>query len=126
MSTATELTSEQVAAFQVAAWRRHEREQKELMLREERAWMLARRTAALVREQFDARRVALFGSLVHEGCFTQWSDVDIAVWGIRAEDTLRAIGAAMDLDGEIEVNLVDAATCSASILATIEQEGVGL
>ncbi len=126
MSTATELTSEQVAAFRVAAWRRHEREQKELMLREERAWMLAHRTAALVREQFDAQRVALFGSLVHEGCFTQWSDVDIAVWGIRAEDTLRAIGAAMDLDGKIEVNLVDAATCSISLLATIEQEGIGL
>ncbi len=126
MSTATELTSEQVTAYRVAAWRRHEREQKELMLREERAWMLAHRTAALVREQFDAQRVALFGSLVHEGCFTQWSDVDIAVWGIRAEDTLRAIGAAMDLDGKIEVNLVDAATCSISLLATIEQEGIGL
>ena len=126
MSTATELTSEQVAVYRAAALHRHEREQRELMLREERAWMLARRAAALVREQFDARRVALFGSLVHEGCFTPWSDVDIAVWGIHAEDTLRAIGAAMDLDGEIEVNLVDAATCSASLLATIEQEGVGL
>ncbi|WP_412709816.1 hypothetical protein [Atrimonas thermophila] len=33
----------------------------------------------------------LFGSLVHEECFTLWSDVDLAVWGLRPEDTFKAM-----------------------------------
>jgi predicted nucleotidyltransferase len=70
--------------------------------------------------------VAVFGSLVHPGCFTPWSDVDIAVWGLRPEDTFRAIGMAMGLDTEIAVNLVDIATCSTSLVQVIEREGVPL
>jgi hypothetical protein len=64
--------------------------------------------------------------LVHEGCFTLWSDVDIAAWGIAPEDTFRAIGAVMDLGGDIEVNLVDMGACRPSIRAVIEREGVEL
>ena len=124
--TALKLTPEQIATYRAAAWHRYEQEQHELALREKQAWELARRAAALLREQFAVMRVVVFGSLVHEGCFTHWSDVDIAAWGIRAEDTFRAIGTVMDLDGDIEVNLVDVNTCSASLLATIEREGVVL
>jgi len=126
MTTALRLTPEEVATYQAAARLRHELEQRELTLKEKRAWELARRAAALLRERFGATRTMAFGSLVHKGCFTPWSDVDIAAWGIRPEDTFRAIGAVMDIDVEIEVNLVDVETCSASLLATIEREGVEL
>lgn len=126
MTTVLELTPEEMAAYRIAARRRHEREQQELALREKRAWDLARRAAALLRQQFGATRVVVFGSLVHQGCFTPWSDVDIAAWGICPQDTFRAIGAVMDIDAEIEVNLVDVETCSSSLLATIEQEGMNL
>ena len=91
-----------------------------------RAWALARQAAVLLREEFAVERVVVFGSLVHEGCFTPWSDVDIAAWGIRPQDTFRAMGRVMDLDAEIELNLVDVGTCSDSLLMTIEQEGVAL
>ena len=57
---------------------------------------------------------------------TPWSDVDIAAWGIQPRDTFRAIGMVMDLDAEIELNLVDVGACSASLLATIEREGVAV
>jgi predicted nucleotidyltransferase len=70
--------------------------------------------------------VVVFGSLVHRGCFTPWSDVDLAAWGVRPEETFRAIGTVMDLDAEIEINLVDVETCSSSLLTMIEQEGVDL
>ncbi len=49
--------------------------------------------------------------------FTPWSDVDIAAWGIRPEDTFRAIGAVLDVDSEIEVNL---GACRASVREVIE------
>ncbi len=90
------------------------------------AWELARQAARLLKAQFGATRVVVFGSLVHEGCFTSWSDVDIAAWGIAPEDTFRAIGAAMDLGGDIEVNLVDMGACRPSLRVVIEQEGVEL
>lgn len=126
MATALGLTQEEMETYRAAARRRQDQEQQELAQREKRAWELARRAAALLRERFGASRVMVFGSLVHEGCFSPWSDVDLAAWGIRPEDTFRAIGAVMDIDAEIELNLVDVDTCSASLLVAIEREGVEL
>ena len=126
MTTALKLAPEEIAMYRAAARRQGEQEQRELAQREKRAWALARRAAALLREQFEADRVVVFGSLVHRGCFTPWSDVDLAAWGIQPQDTFRAIGMVMDLDAEIELNLVDVGTCSTALLATIEQEGVAL
>jgi predicted nucleotidyltransferase len=124
MTTAHEISPEEMAAYREGARRRREAEQRALAVREKRAWELARQAAAALREQFGVERVVVFGSLVHPGCFTPWSDVDIAAWGLRPDDTFRAIGVAMDLDTEIPVNLVDVNCCRASILRVIEEEGM--
>jgi uncharacterized protein len=126
MGTARELSAEQVAVYRASARRRHQDEVRALALREQRAWALARQAAALLRERFRVNRIVAFGSLVHSGCFTAWSDVDIAAWGLRPEDTLTALGMVMDLGGEIAVNLADVATCSESLLRVVEQDGVPL
>jgi hypothetical protein len=63
---------------------------------------------------------------VQPACFTPWSDVDLAVWGLLPTETFQAIGVAMDLAADIDVNLVDVGTCSASLLAAIERDGVKL
>ena len=127
---AFEVTPEAMAAYRATARRRWAQEQQALARRQERAWEVARRAAALLRAQFGATRVVAFGSLIHEGCFTSWSDVDIAAWGLRPEDTFRAMGAVMDLGMDlgpgIEVNLVDVGACRPTLLAVIEQEGVEL
>ncbi len=103
---------------------RDEREQEEA--RREQAWRLAQQAAALLRANFDVRRVVAFGSLVHPDRFTRWSDVDLAAWGLTPANWLRATGAVRELSREIELNLVDAATCSPELLAAIEREGVPL
>jgi predicted nucleotidyltransferase len=126
VSTVLKVSPEEMAVYRAAARRRQEREQQELAQLQERAWQAARRVAKLLKEQFGATRVVVFGSLVHRDCFTRWSDVDIAAWGIRPEDTFRAIGAVMDIDAEPEINLVDVGACRPSLLAAIEQEGVEL
>jgi len=126
MLTASEITPEEMAVYRATARRRWERERQALARRRERAWALARQAASLLKEQFGATRVVVFGSLVHKDCFTLWSDVDIAAWGIAPEDTFRAIGAVMDLGGDIEINLVDMGACRPSIRAVIEREGVEL
>jgi len=124
--TAAELTEEEIALYRAAARQRKAREDQALAQRIERAWALARQAAALLKEQFGATRVVVFGSLTREETFTPWSDVDVAAWGIRMEDTFRAIGAVWDLDSEIEVNLVDVNIARASMLRSIEREGIDL
>lgn len=101
-------------------------EQAEISRLLQEAWETARRAASLLREQFRATRVVVFGSLVHEACFTRWSDVNVAAWGIAPDDTLRAIGAVMDMDGPIKFNLVDVNACRPSLLEVIERDGINI
>jgi predicted nucleotidyltransferase len=124
MATASELSPEELAAYRAAARRRHEAEQRALVAREQRAWLLARQAANLLRDQFHVSWVVVFGSLIHPGCFTPWSDVDLAAWGLRPDNWLKAIGMVMDLDTDIALNLVDMGICKASIKEVIEREGV--
>ena len=126
MVTALELTSEDVERYRRTAQDRNERERANLVVRERRAWALAHEAAELLRNQVQAQRVVVFGSLIHPGCFTEWSDVDIVAWGIAPQDTWLAAGLVMDLSEDVEINLVDVSTCSASLLSVIERESVPL
>ncbi|MDX1522406.1 MAG: nucleotidyltransferase domain-containing protein [Anaerolineae bacterium] len=126
MPTIHNLAPEKLAVYRAAAQRRREQQQSELDDRRAQAWIAARQAARLLKAQFKATRVVLFGSLARGAGFTRWSDVDIAAWGIASEDTFRAIGAILDMDTEVAINLVDVNTCQPSLLAVIEQDGFDL
>lgn len=126
MPTTFNLTPEKVATYRATAQRRREQEKPMLARRREQAWAAARQAARLLREQFKATRVVVFGSLARESGFTRWSDVDIAAWGIAPADTFRAIGVVMDLETEVPVNLVDVNTCRPSLLKAIQEDGIEL
>lgn len=121
---AKDVTPEDIAAYRRALFARSQKAFPEIEKRRSQAWVLAHRAADILRERFGVKRVVLFGSLVHEGCFTLWSDVDLAVWGLRPEDTFKAMAFLRDLDENIEVNLVDIQSCNPSLRAVIESEGV--
>ena len=121
-----DFSPEKIAIYRETAIRRQKEHQSELKTRKERAWELARQAAKLLREKYNVKRVVVFGSLIYEGCFTQWSDVDIAAWGIPADLTFRAIGDVLDLDKTQEINLVDVNTCQPSLLTIIELDGADL
>lgn len=110
--------------YQAAARRYWQESQAERTQRQNRAWELARLAAQFLKEQFQATKVMVFGSLVRDDCFTLWSDLDIAAWGIAPHETLRAMEAVRDLDEGIDINLVDVGTCSPTLLTNIEQEGI--
>ena len=120
------ITPDDMAVYRATARRRRERQHQALRRRQARAWELAQRAARLLKAQFGVSRVVVFGSLGRAGCFTPWSDVDIATWGLSPHDTFRAMGAVRDLDAEIEINLVDVGACRPALLATIEREGIEL
>ena len=125
-SPALDLSPKKLAQYRGTAIRRQKARASKIKLRMKKGWNLARLAAQVLREQYHAQRVAVFGSLLQETSFNEWSDVDVAAWGIPPELTFRAIGAVMDLDPSFEINLVDANTCSQSLLNTIDQEGVDL
>ena len=118
------LSPDRLAQYRRTAISRQKTRMSKVKSRMKKGWKLARKAAKILREQYHAQRVVVFGSLLHEARFTQWSDVDIAAWGIPPEQTFRAIGAVMDLNSSLEINLVDVNSCSSSLLKAIEQEAV--
>jgi uncharacterized protein len=126
LKTAGHLTEKEIEAYRNSLIFRQEQETRELKQRRERAWSLALKAAEMLKERFGAKKVVLFGSLARERMFTMWSDVDLAAWGLRPEDTFRAIGEVYDLDEDIRVNLVDVSACLSSFLETIEKDGVDI
>jgi predicted nucleotidyltransferase len=121
-----DLPSLKLDEYRKTAIRRQKLRISKVKTRRERGWKLAKKAAKLLRSQFQAERVAVFGSLLSEARFTAWSDIDIAAWGIPSDQTFRAIGAVLDLDSSIEINLVDVNTCSSTLLKAIEKEAVDL
>lgn len=121
-----DIPPEKLAQYRETALRRQGARVSEIKARMDKAWKLAREAAEILRAKYHAGRVVVFGSLLHEARFTPWSDVDIAAWGIPPEQTFRAIGAALDLDSSIEINLVDVNTCAPSLLEAIEREAVDI
>lgn len=118
------LSPEKIARYRATALKRQAQEAAEVSQRRQKAWQIARQAADLLREEFNVTRIVVFGSLVRNNGFTRWSDIDIAAWGLAPEDTFRAIGAVMDLQTDIPVNLVDVNTARPSLMAAIEQDGV--
>ncbi len=76
-----------------------------------RAWDTAHRIAAMLYEVFGATQVAVFGSLAEEYYFSKWSDIDIVVWGIPNDKSLRALSVASDISRLFKVDLVMFENC---------------
>lgn len=91
-----------------------------------RAKALAREAARVLKEQFDASRVMLFGSLAHRLWFTPWSDIDLAAWDIPPHRFYDAVATITGFDRHLRINLVDATTASTELRHAIEEEGIEL
>lgn len=81
--------------------------------------------AKVLKERFQASKVMLFGSATRAD-FSQWSDIDLAVWGISASEYFRAVAFASGYSSIFKIDLVDAEDCSPSLLQHIIQNGIEL
>ncbi len=128
MPTALELTRAGWQPYLAAACQRppappltaSQRAARQMLLRKVRS------AAALLKRQYAARRVVLFGSLAHRGWFTSDSDVDLAVEGVSSADYWRAWRAAEESIGDRQVDLIDLADASDSLKRAIQRYGVEL
>lgn len=126
--TALELPVEEWKAYRPlqAILQRQSASQPQLARRRRQAKQLARQAAEILRKDFFAGRVVLFGSLANQGDFTLWSDVDLAAWGIPVDRFYAAVAAVTGLSADFKIDLVDAEACKASLRSAIDREGIDL
>lgn len=126
--TALELTSQQWQSYRPGrTTEAHDAGHIQRMeRRREKAWRVARQAATLLRMEYGAHKVVLFGSLVHKDWFTPWSDIDLAAWGIPPERFYGAVAAVTGLSPAFQVDLVDLDTCRSSLRDVVEREGIEL
>jgi predicted nucleotidyltransferase len=118
------ITPEEMEIYRRDAHERLKRRQEELAERRQRAWEAARQAADVLKKEFGASRVVLFGSLLHRELFHARSDVDLAAWEVQ--HYFRAVARLLDLDPEIEINLAPIEDVRPELRTVIEKEGVEL
>lgn len=126
MATTLAITPEKMATYRATALSRRQIEESALAQRKARALSVARQAAALLKAQFGASAVLLFGSLAHEQWFTASSDIDLAAWRINPADYFRAVAYLQDISPEFSIDLVSLEDCKATLRATILVEGKAL
>ena len=122
------ITPAQMAVYRRTAAERQAAERRALLEWRERALALAHEAAAVLRQQFGAEQVFLFGSLTCEVGEVMpvhaHSDVDLAAWGIAENEYLRAVACLLDLGGEIDIDLVRLEEATPQMQETIAGQGV--
>jgi uncharacterized protein len=108
-------------------WQKHEEERRQAILeRQKRAHQAARSAAVILREQFGATRVRLFGSLLYPQSFHKHSDIDLAAEGMDDTLILKAWCAVSATAPEFEFDLVTPDECRPEIWSSMESEGIEL
>jgi uncharacterized protein len=126
--TALDLTAEEKVLYQpVQAIERRQKQTGEMMqTRWDQMQQLAQLAAQILKEEYGAKRVVLFGSGIQPTALTQWSDIDLAAWGLPAQRYFAAVAAVTSLSEEFRIDLIDPESCSQSLLMTIERDGIDL
>ena len=99
-------------------------ERPRLEARRAEAMTIARSTAARLRNEFGATRVAIFGSLARED-FGLDSDIDIVVWGVarsKQATAFCALGAEQDAPGSFGPDIVFADSASQEFVHAIQDQ----
>lgn len=119
-----QITPAQLEKYRKTALEREAKLRLQISERYEHAWEITRQAAKILKGEFGASRVVVFGSLLHPELFHLRSDIDLGVWDVQ--NYFRAVSRIMDIDSEIEFDLVPVEDARAGILAVIQQEGVDL
>jgi predicted nucleotidyltransferase len=98
----------------------------ELSKRRRLAKVAALKAAKLLKSEFGATEVILFGSLARRGDFTLFSDIDLAVRGVPPDSFYAAVDAILGLNVGFKIDLAELETCPPALLKNIEKDGKSL
>jgi uncharacterized protein len=119
-------SQEQLAVYKRTAREREEARKEADAKRRTAALEVARQAAALLKREYGATRVVVYGSTAHGYWFNSESDIDLIAEGIPAKQYWRAWNAIDALTPEFEVNLVDWEDAKPALLESVEREGIEL
>ena len=114
---------EKMAVYRSTARQREQARRAAVEARRVCALALAQTASQLLKQQFGAQRVVLFGSILTPAFFHERSDIDLAVWGLDERLFLRALGRLLDLDPNFEFDLVEFEVAPPRLQASIQKEG---
>ena len=80
--------------------------------------------AGILKQEFQATEVRLFGSLLEKERFTEFSDIDIAERGIPPSKFYKAYARITREVSDFNIDLVDMEDCKEAIKDVIDKEGV--
>ncbi|MCL4561607.1 MAG: nucleotidyltransferase domain-containing protein [Chloroflexi bacterium] len=119
-----QFSQEEMEIYRRNARARSIKRQYELDARRQRAWEIARLAADVLKKEFGASRVVVYGSLIKPQLFHARSDIDLAVWDVQ--HYFQAVARLLDLDPEIETNLAPIEDVLPELRTVIENEGIDL
>jgi predicted nucleotidyltransferase len=122
----TTITPQQMEGYRRGARERLARERQATATRREQALQAAEAAARLLKDEYSATRVVVYGSVLDAERFSLRSDIDLAAQGIPPADYWRAWGAVEQLAPEFEINLLALETARDSLLAHIDAYGLEL
>lgn len=126
--TALELNRKDWQKYQLKEIVQHrwQQNQKQIESRIKKALVVARKAAWVLKNDFGATKVVIFGSLTEKGAFTIWSDIDIAVWGIPDNRFYAAVAAVTNLSQSFKIDIVAPEACKPTMQANIIAKGYEL
>ena len=107
-----------IQSYIATARRQHRHEQATLQQLRSQVLAIAQTAAHILREEFGASRVVVFGSVLDETRFHATSDLDLAVWGLPPANYIKALARLMTLS-DCAIDLVEAETASPAVLVGI-------
>jgi predicted nucleotidyltransferase len=121
--TAFSLTPKEIAAYRRAASLVKPKRRGMVKARRTRAWQVARKAARILKAEFGAEKLMVFGSLLHPALFHERSDVDLAVWGLSGRKYYRAVSVLLDIEPSISVDLIAFEDARPALQEVILKEG---
>jgi uncharacterized protein len=104
--------------------KRAQERKKFLQKRQAKGYKLACQAAHLLKTEFGADTVFLFGSMLSLDRIHERSDIDLAVTGLNPKDYFRALGKLQGLDRDFPIDLVEVSEAKSHILAEIYDKGM--
>jgi uncharacterized protein len=117
---------DRLEACKRTAYAREAARRREVAARSETAWRIARQAARMLKADFGATRVIVFGSLAHGAWFTARSDIDLAAEGIPPHAFFKSWCALDGLGSSFEINLVAIESASEEMIREIRELGIEL
>jgi len=111
--------ADKMYGYILAARKREQARQESLRQLQSRGVETAKQAARILRQQFRATRVVLFGSMLQPKIHAD-SDIDLAVWNLSKSDYFQAVGKLQGLS-EFAIDLIEVENASDYMIEAIAQ-----